>query len=327
VKNTLEQAADSGRKTGAIKPGESILLAVSGGPDSVFLLQVLASLAAEMILSLQVAYIHHHLRKAADRENAFVKNLAARHGLPFHVRHIRLRSKKSLEDAARRKRYEVLKRLAEKTGCAAIATGHTLDDQAETVLMHLLRGAGAGGLAGMAPRVKLFRDSKIEIVRPLLGVSKAEIEEFLGQQRIKYRVDRSNLGRRFTRNRVRRELIPILEQFNPGIKKHLAKTALLLRDDFDCLNREAEELFRLLCRRAGGGYRLTASAFPPLPKAHKRLLISRLISRLTGSPYRSFRVIEEIREGIEAGKKRFLVSGVNVRVVRENATILFRLIP
>lgn len=210
--------------------GATVIVAVSGGADSVALLDILASLA-ELQLKLIVAHLNHSLRGAeSDGDEAFVRELAARYGLPCEVGRVDVQelsslNKLSLEEAGRVARYAFLHEVAARHRAHAIALAHHADDQAETVLMRLLRGAGASGLTGIAPK------TGNGLVRPLLGITRGEIEAYLQARGLAFRTDSSNADTSFLRNRVRHELLPYLATFNPAIRDRLVATAEALAAD------------------------------------------------------------------------------------------------
>ena len=221
--------------------GERVCVAVSGGADSTALLLALAEANAErqgLGIALSAAHVHHGLRGAeADGDEAFVRALCERLQVPLTVFRVDTAARQAtehegIEEAARQLRYEALRGLA----VDAVATAHTLDDQAETVVMKLLRGAWTEGLGGISPEVQGLgmRDEglgKARLVRPMLGVRRAEVEVFLRERGQEWREDTSNLDLSLTRNRVRRELMPLLRGFNPGIDALLARTAAIARDE------------------------------------------------------------------------------------------------
>ncbi len=200
------------------------LVMVSGGPDSVALLRVLIELGSRPI----VLYVDHGLRAQESREDAeFVQELCTRLGITCEVRHLEIKGG-NLQDRARRERYRIAEELAGEGGFSTIATGHTADDVAETVLMNLARGAGLRGLSGIPP----VRD---RLVRPLIRHHRKEILrylEYLGQS---YRVDHSNLIPKYTRNSIRLEVLPALEELYPGTRSNIARGAALLREDLEIL--------------------------------------------------------------------------------------------
>ena len=232
------------RDRGLLCAGERVAVAVSGGADSAALLRVLLELRAELGIVLAVAHFNHELRGAdSDADEQFVAELAQRYGLPFfagraNVREHAVANKLSIEHAARELRYQWLIELAHEQRFEAIATAHTHDDQAETVLMKFLRGAGTKGLAGIHPL--LVRDA-VRIVRPLLETSRAEVEQYLASINQPWREDKSNRDTRFARNRIRHELLPLLErEYNPNLRDLLNEAAEVALAEEDYWQKKAE---------------------------------------------------------------------------------------
>lgn len=218
-----------------LTPGLRLAVGVSGGADSVALLRALAERSAELGLVIQVAHLHHGLRGSeADGDLEFVRDLAARLGLAFHEKHVDTAAEAkargaTIEEAARRLRYGWFRELmGGPAGLDAVATAHTLDDQAETVLAKFLRGAWTEGFSGIHPVLE-FPEGRI--VRPLLGVTRTEVEHYLNALGQFWREDSSNRHLTFTRNRIRHELLPLLESWNPRLREHLAQMAELARDE------------------------------------------------------------------------------------------------
>ncbi len=220
------------RRGGLIKAGDRVLLAVSGGADSVALLRVMLELRAELGIVLAVAHFNHGLRgENSDADEHFVADLATRHELLFFVAHGPVAEhaaaeRVGLESAGRELRYQWLTSIAGEHRFDVVATAHTADDQAETVLMKFLRGAGSRGLAGIYPVMIRGEAEQIRFVRPLLSTTRAEIEAYLASLDQPWREDESNLDRHFLRNRVRHELLPLLERdYNPNIRQRLNERA------------------------------------------------------------------------------------------------------
>jgi tRNA(Ile)-lysidine synthase len=221
-------------ETALFKPGLRLAVGVSGGADSVALLCALAERAGELGLVVHVAHLHHGLRGAeAGGDLEFARGLAAGLSLPFHeervdAEHEASAASESIETAARRLRYGWFRRLMGSGEVDAVATAHTLDDQAETVLGKFLRGAWTEGLSGIHPAVE-FPEGRI--LRPLLGATRAEVEAYLSALGQGWREDSSNRDPAYTRNRIRHELLPLLEGWNPQLREHLAQMAELARDE------------------------------------------------------------------------------------------------
>ncbi len=320
--------------TSLLKPGLRLAVGVSGGADSVALLRALHEQSRERGLVLHVAHLHHGLRgEEADADLDFVRALAGSLDLPFHearvdtVAEAAARSGKpaeSIEEAARRLRYRFFAELLSKktphaAALDAVATAHTLDDQAETVLAKLLRGAWTEGLSAIHPRLELPEGI---ILRPLLAVSRAEIEAYLRALGQSWRTDSSNADNSFTRNRIRRELLPHLEAYNPRLRLHLAQIATLARAEETFLAAEAARLTAVLILpgrpvRGGGraasdsGLALDIAALAVQPIALQRRILRHAAAQLGAVP--DFAATETLRSLAltgRAGQKAELASGL-----------------
>lgn len=259
-----------------------IVVGVSGGPDSMALLEVLQELAGPLALSLHVAHLDHGLRSGSAADAAFVAARAKRLGWPCTcgcagVAGLARRRRLSIEEAGRLARYSFFFRVAERAGARFVAVGHNRDDQAETVLMRLLRGASMSGLAGIAPRRRLIdplgrgRGPRVEVIRPLLARSRAEIEAFLRRRGITPRRDPSNASPDFLRNRIRRDLIPYLERgYNPAVRAALARAGEVLAEEDALLESAAEAA---LARIARGRRGLDLRGLARLPVATRRRVL------------------------------------------------------
>ena len=218
--------------------GGAVLCAVSGGADSMCLLHLLSSLAKEGGFRVSAAHYNHSLRGAeSDRDAAFVAEWCALRGIPCIVgagdvgREAELRGL-GVEETARQMRYEFLRTVADTTGCDRIATAHSADDNLETLLLHLVRGAGLHGLAGIPPR-------RGDIVRPLLTTARADIMAYLEEHHVPHVEDSTNTDEAYARNRIRRQVVPVLRQLNPRLTESAAETMGYLRADDDFLNAQA----------------------------------------------------------------------------------------
>lgn len=231
---------DAVSRSGLIRPGMKILCAVSGGADSMCLLHVLFSNREAYGISVYAAHYNHSLRgEESERDCVFVSDYCREHGIPFcfekgDVAAFAASRAIGIEEAARILRYDFLNRAAEQNACTAIATAHNLEDNAETVLFHLLRGSSSAGLAGIPP-------VRGNLIRPLLTVSRTEIEAYLAEARISFVTDRSNFSDAYVRNRLRHQVMPVLSSINPSFGEAVLRAGELLRQDDACLNALAEE--------------------------------------------------------------------------------------
>lgn len=214
------------REQNLIAPGDTVICAVSGGADSVAMLFALYLLREKLGITLEAAHFNHNLRgEESLRDETFVRELCARYEIPLHVASGEIHpGKKGLEAAARDARYAFLESLPGK-----IATAHTADDNAETILMHLVRGTGLKGLGGIAPQ-------RGKLIRPMLGITRREVEDFLAEWHLPHVEDSTNETDAFLRNRLRHHVMPLLAAENPRIAENLSQMALRLREDEACLS-------------------------------------------------------------------------------------------
>lgn len=254
-----------------------MLAAVSGGADSLALLHALRAAGYPLL----VAHFNHRLRPDAGADAVFVRQAAERLGLPFvtdsaDVAAYAASEGLSTEEAARDLRYRFLFREARKAGAQAVATGHTADDQAETVLMHFLRGAGLSGLKGMPPRVVLpVFDAEIPLVRPLLGWTRAQTEAFCRDNGQDFLTDSTNTDTAYFRNKLRHELLPLLEAYNPQIRQTLEKTARALQGDYELLAEVVEAAWRETATPGDGFVCFDLPGLQALPAPLRRNLFRR----------------------------------------------------
>jgi tRNA(Ile)-lysidine synthase len=239
----LRAIRDALAKEAMLRQRDSVLVAVSGGPDSVALLAGLVTLG-EGRWRIGAGHVNHRLRgRRSQEDQRFVERIASALRVPVLVCEGRIAPGGNLEERARDERYAALLELAREHGYRRIATAHTLDDQAETILLRLLRGAGGGGLAGITP---VRRDG---VIRPLLGCTRDDVLAFLRRRALRFRSDETNRSLRFMRNRVRRKVIPLLErELNPAARRALARTAILLRDDEELLAASSRRAWRRVRR-------------------------------------------------------------------------------
>ncbi len=288
-----------------INKGDTVIVAVSGGPDSICLLHLLCKLQNKLGLKLVVAHLDHCLRPEASHEALGVKEISKAWAIPFETKAVDIKSYKkkfgfSEEEAGRKARYEFLFETAQKYGASKIALGHHLDDQAETVLFNLIRGTGVDGLAGMLP--KRIRGS-LQLVRPLLCLRRSEIEAYCRDNKLQTFTDKSNLETDYTRNRLRLELIPQLErQYNPRIREALFSLASLAADDRRLLQSLAVKYYRKITRFLNGEIVIDRSEFLALPAALRGRVLRHALSKYGKTKYLSRLHIEQFLSIAESGK-------------------------
>lgn len=264
---------------GLINSGDTIVAGVSGGPDSVALLHVLCELSKEKGFSVVAAHVHHGLRPEADRELEMVRDLCQGLGVPFYAERVEVmrlarEKKRSVEDAGREERYRVLEEIRQRCGAVSIAVAHHRNDQAETVLMHLIQGTAPHGLQGMLPR-------RGRVIRPFLDIERSEIMAYLEQQNLPYCIDLSNNDKTYLRNRIRLELIPLLkERFNPAIVDAVARLARIMREENGYWEEQAASKLQEIGEFDANGQviALDAAALNALPGALQRRILWLVLS-------------------------------------------------
>ncbi|HTL71414.1 MAG TPA: tRNA lysidine(34) synthetase TilS [Candidatus Eisenbacteria bacterium] len=275
------------RRQRLLKRGEGVLVGLSGGPDSTALLALLAAMRRKHSLKLVAAHVDHGIHKRASRRHReSAERACARFGVPLVTRSADVkaaakRSGRSLEEAGRIERYAFFEQAAGRRGCQKIATAHTLDDQAETVLLHIVRGAGLRGLGGIPASRPL---GKYAVIRPLLGCRKAALEAMLAEEGLRFSVDPSNADRSFSRNLIRHWLLPSLaKKFNPRIEESLASLRDVCAHAQDFLDREAGRAWKVCPKtRRGGSLSLDTASLGRFHPAVRRQVILLAISEKRG---------------------------------------------
>ena len=296
---------DAVSRSGLIRPGDRILCAVSGGADSMCLLHVLYTNREALGISVFAAHYNHSLRgEESERDCAFVSEFCEEHQIPLRtgkgdVASYAASHALGIEEAARTLRYAFLEEAAAEFGCTAIATAHNLEDNAETVLFHLLRGSASAGLAGIPPM-------RGNLIRPLLGVSRAEIEAYLAENNIPFVTDSSNLSDDYVRNRLRHQVMPVLSALNPSFGEAVLRAGELLRQDDACLGSLAEDFIR----RFYDGASLPTAELLSLHRA----VSSRVIRQLSPASL-SKNHVDAVLKAAEASERVFVdVPGLRITV-------------
>ncbi|MDO4289425.1 MAG: tRNA lysidine(34) synthetase TilS [Eubacterium sp.] len=269
-----------------IQAGDRVLIGVSGGADSLALLYFLHSISQRLCISVAAAHLHHGLRgAAADGDAEFVKDFCLARDIPFYLKAADVSAQaqlggRGLEEAGREARRAFFAELAAKHGFSKVALAHHQDDQAETVLMRLIRGTGVKGAGGMAP---LSTEGSMTIVRPFLCVGKADICAYCDARGLAYRTDATNFEAVATRNKLRLSVMPALEAINPGVKARLCDFSELARGYEDFLEAQVDQAAEALLHREGEGLWVEAAALLPLHPLLQRALLRRCILTIKGS--------------------------------------------
>lgn len=283
------------------------------------MLEFLARMAGEVGFQLAVVHFNHHLRGAESNEDeGFVRELAVRYGVPFLRGEARVaeearKRRRNLEATAREFRYRFFLGLIRQGKLDKVATAHTLDDQAETVLLHILRGTGTRGLGG------IHRSLQNKVVRPFLGLTRAEIEAEIARRNLPFRVDSTNLDTRFRRNKVRKELLPMIErEYNPEIKRLLSELATRAREDEAWLDQQARERAGAWRLREDGAEKISRMALRNMPPTLARRVLRQMLREVAGSlagvTHRHIEAMYRFALESQSGKKLQLARGLAARI-------------
>ena len=301
------------RKNQLVSSRHCLLIAVSGGADSVCLLHILVKFREELGVRLHIAHLNHQLRGAESEADAhYVADLACRFEISAtieqrDVKAYQAQQRVSLEEAAREVRYTFLAQIAKSVGANRVAVGHTAGDHIETILMHLIRGTGTRGLRGLqSSSLWQSSGSSLIIVRPLLLVGRQEAADYCQDHQLIPRLDVSNLSLAPLRNRIRHQLIPLLESYNPGVAEALLRTARIAGDNITFFDEKIDRLWGKIVQKQGSTITLDKQGFLRLPSALKRYLLRRVMGDLLGNLKDiEMRHIEAIMDALtkSAGKK------------------------
>ncbi|MDH3503636.1 MAG: tRNA lysidine(34) synthetase TilS [Nitrospirota bacterium] len=317
----MERKVDQAiRAKGLLASGDRIVVAVSGGPDSVALFRCLVELRIRWNWDICIGHVNHGFRGAeSDGDAKFVETLAETFAVPVMVRRLHLNKhdaklkKQSLQEYARTARYQALEQMVLDWNATKLVLGHTADDQAETVLMWMLRGCGTGGLGGIPPK------RGAHVVRPLLDIQRSEIVAYLKERQEEFRVDSTNVQPVYLRNRIRQHLIPQLKQYSPGIVNVLTRQAHMLRDDHAYLEALADEAFQRTCVSDRTGERqFDRLALLNVPLPIRRRVVRQSLQVIAGhtqSP--RFDLVERVLDRLEHGQSGWTIACNGVWVGQE----------
>lgn len=304
--NLVERALKTMRQYDMASPGDVVLAGISGGPDSVFLLNLLLRLKNKLgIKEIVVCNLDHGLRGKESRDDSsFVKKYSKKYGLKFIHKKVNLKFARpkglSVEEIAREARYKFFNEAAARARANVIATGHTLDDQAETVLMRLIKGASLKGIVGISP---VREEGRFKVIRPLIELEKNEITRYLDSSEIPYRIDSTNIEPIYFRNVVRAEIMPFLERYNPRLKRVLFNLAEHLREDFEFISGEKDRIQREIVRKKGPNVEVRLKDIVVQPRAIQKEILRDSLEKAGGEVKKlSFRHWKEIEALIKTGR-------------------------
>jgi len=328
-KDIIKTTLNTIKRFDMLEEGQRVLVAVSGGPDSVFLLHALNSLKDALKIKLYIGNLDHGIRgRASQIDSEFTRHLAESFNIPFIYKEIDskvYRNKRlSKEEIARQHRYDFLIKSAKKHRIDAIATGHTLDDHVETILMRIIKGTTLKGIMGI-PSARI--QDGIKIIRPLIDINKEEIEVFLKENAIPYRTDHTNLENIYFRNEMRNRVLPYLSRYNPRIKYALMNLADNLREDFEFIEEERKRR-RLSFYLKGGRLSLKLKDVIVQPKALRREVIKDALekagSNIKKLSYAHWRDVDNFIRMRQKGKAIDLPGGIRIKKIDEDL-VFFKL--
>ena len=335
MKNKILQTIN---KYNLIQSGDSIVIGVSGGPDSICLLHILNELKQELNFKIYVAHINHMIRKEADEETEYVKEFCKNIGVECFVKKINVvkiakESKMGTEEAGRKIRYNFFEEVLKNTNSNKMATAHNNNDKAETIIMNILRGSGISGLKGLDP----IRENKF--IKPLIEVSREEIETYCEENKLNPKIDKSNSENIYTRNKVRNTVIPyIKKEFNPNILKTINRLSEVATEEDDYLNKVTESTFNKICIEKQQYIETHTSHLPPhtsiildlkkfnnLELVIKRRLILYTINELLGTTegIEKINIDDTIKLCNNNIGNKFLKPTKNLKILVKNKKIFF----
>ena len=313
------------QKYNLINPKDKIVLGVSGGPDSLFMLDILNKLKTELDIELVIAHINHKIRIEADEEEEFVRKFCKKLGVEFYSKRIEVEkyannNKIGLEEAGRKVRYEFFEEVSNKTRANKIAVAHNKNDKVETMIMHMLRGSGISGLQGIQPKSN-------KIIRPIIEIERKDIEKYCEEQKLEPRIDKSNQDNTYTRNKIRNIVIPYINQeFNPNFIETMTRLSELITEENVFLNKLTEiEYKKILIKKIENQILLDLKKFNELDNIIKKRIILHTVSNLRGGSQGIEKVhIEDIVKLCQNNiGNKFLIPNKGLKVLVKDKKIFF----
>ena len=311
-----------------IKDGDKIVLGVSGGPDSICMLDMMRELKEEKNINFEiyVAHVNHMIREEAIEDEKYVQNYCLKHNIKFFVKRVDVQKiandkKIGTEEAGRKVRYDFFEEVLQKTGSNKIAIAHNKNDKIETIIMHLLRGSGLSGLKGIEP----IRDNKY--IRPLIECERQEIEQYCEDRKLQPRIDKTNFENEYTRNKIRNIVIPyIKKEFNPNIIQTLSRLSEVATDESNYIDLQTQKIYnKLLIEKSDKQIILKLKEFNQQENVIQKRLVLKTIKELNGSTDRIEKVhIEDIIKlcNNNIGNK-YLTPNKNLKILVKDKKIFF----
>ena len=322
-----EKVIETIKKYKLIEAGDKIVLGVSGGPDSISMLNILNEIKDEFDFKIYVAHINHLIREEAIDDEKFVENYCKKNDIPFfckraEVQKIAETQKIGTEEAGRNVRYEFFEEVCSKVGANKIAIAHNKNDKIETIIMHLLRGSGLSGLKGMQP----IRDNKY--IRPLIECERNEIEQYCEENKLEPRIDKTNFENEYTRNKIRNIVIPYIKnEFNPNIIEIIDRLSQVATDESNYIDNQAQNIYKkILVEKKEKEIILNWKEFNKQEKVIKNRIILYAVKQLLGSTQGIEKVhIEAIIKLCDNNiGNKFLTPNKKIKILVNDKKIFFR---
>ena len=321
----IEAVLKTIEKYNLIDSGDKIVLGVSGGPDSLFMLDILNKLREKLQIEIVVAHINHMIRPEAEEEEQFVKEFCGKINVEFYSKRIEVEkyannNKIGLEEAGRKIRYEFFEEICKQIGANKIAIAHNKNDKVETMIMHALRGSGVSGLQGIQPKTN-------KIIRPIIEIQRESIEKYCIEHNLEPRIDKSNFDNTYTRNKIRNIVIPyVKEEFNPNFLETMTRLSEVITEENSFLNKLVEnEYNKILLKTSQQEIALDLKKFNELDNILKKRIILYTVSKLRGGSQGIEKIhIEDIVKLCQNNiGNKFLIPNKGLKVLVKNKKILF----
>ena len=313
------------KKYNLINANDKIVLGVSGGPDSLFMLNILNNLKEQLQIQIVVAHVNHKIREEADDDEQFVKELCKKINVEFYSKRIEVETyannnKIGLEEAGRKVRYEFFEEVLKLTGANKIAVAHNKNDKIETMIMHIIRGSGISGLQGIQPKNN-------KIIRPIIEIERKDIEQYCQEQNLEPRIDKTNFENTYTRNKIRNIVIPYIKQeFNPNFIETMTRLSEVITEENIFLNKLTESEYKnILIKKSEKEIALDLRKFNELDNILKKRIILYTVSILRGGSQGIEKIhIEDIVKLCKNNiGNKFLIPNKGLKVLVKDKKILF----
>ena len=315
------------KENNLIEKGDKIVVGVSGGPDSITLLECLNKYKEKLNYDIVVAHVNHLIRKDSTEDEQFVENVCKDMKIKCYIKRVNIielanKTKRGLEETGRNERYKFFDEITKKEKANKIAIAHNMNDNAETILLNLIRGCGLNGLEGIQP-IEYHK-----YIRPLINCKREEIEEYCRKNNLNPRIDYTNKENIYKRNKIRNELIPYLKQINPNIIQNLSRVSKIIKNENEYINIEVENIYNKISSESLGKIELDLKSFDNLHIAMKQNLILYTIKKLLGSTknIEKVNIDDIIKISMRNVGNKYIILNKKLKITIKNGKIIFTLL-